>query len=417
MFWKSLAFLFASLFWLKKNLTSKTSQREYFFCTSLPLDCPSSFSLFSVCAIFLLFVFLSSLLFQRFLVFFSAYFYCRSLSVFSLFVVPFANRVLLRCSPYFSSFFLVLMFFTSLFFDAMTWCSRGWLRKVNVKAYKNEARKERTKPKDVCHRMRNVIRSLREDVQVFASGWRTRVNGRTVTKRSNGRSWYRWCAFSAARDDVVQDALWVEFVGQVLRDVIGNCANRRNPGGGMSHDGSFDWLDAGRELCVGWRKHHACVPSHTDLNRAVWGIHRRQHSCWNRSGSLQWCTARRRWQRTVCKSFVDSTHVVLCCCIAMPIEITCNQVNRLTILGGSDGEDELLGNAQKSSGRWVVVDEMRHVKAPLAWPTPGLLPSLDQADRAWCHEGKWTWHQYWGGRRPCCRESRILRDGSRGTDL
>ena len=31
---------------------------------------------------------------------------------------------------------------------------------------------------------------------------------------------------------------------------------------------------------------------------------------WNRSGSPQWCRARRRWQRTTCKSFVDSTVVI-----------------------------------------------------------------------------------------------------------
>ena len=151
---------------VKKHLTSKFSLWEYFFGTSL---LSFFFHYFSYVPFFL-FVFLSSLLFSTFSRFFlSAYFNCRSLCFFSLFVVPSGKSCFLRFSPYFSSFFLVLMFFTSLcFFYAMTWCSWGWLRKMNVKAYKNEARKERTKPKHVCHRMRNVIRSLREDVQVFA---------------------------------------------------------------------------------------------------------------------------------------------------------------------------------------------------------------------------------------------------------
>ena len=47
----------------------------------------------------------------------------------------------------------------------------------------------------------------------------------------------------------------------------------------MSHGGSFDRLDAGREFCVGWRKHHASVPFNTDLNQAVKGTHIRQPSC------------------------------------------------------------------------------------------------------------------------------------------
>ena len=37
-----------------------------------------------------------------------------------------------------------------------------------------------------------------------------------------------------------------------------------------------------------------------------------------------------------------------------------------------------------------VVDKMRHVKELLAEPILVHLPSLDQANRAWCHEGKWT---------------------------
>ena len=45
-----------------------------------------------------------------------------------------------------------------------------------------------------------------------------------------------------AQRDMPQDAHSVEFVGRVLRDVIENCANRRNPGGAMSHGGSFDRL-------------------------------------------------------------------------------------------------------------------------------------------------------------------------------
>ena len=47
----------------------------------------------------------------------------------------------------------------------------------------------------------------------------------------------------------------------------------------MSRGGSFERLDVGREFCVGWRKHHACVPSNTDLNQAVEGTHKRQPSC------------------------------------------------------------------------------------------------------------------------------------------
>ena len=81
------------------------------------------------------------------------------------------------------------------------------------------------------------------------------------------------------RNGTAEDALGVEFVGQVLRDVIGYCANRRNPGGAMSHSGNFSWLDAGREFSVGWRTHHACEPPNTDLDQEVKGTHKRQPSC------------------------------------------------------------------------------------------------------------------------------------------
>ena len=176
----------------------------------------------------------------------------------------------------------------------------------------------------VCHRMRN---------------------GRAVTKRANGRSWYHWCAFSAARDDVVQDVLWVGFVGQVLRDVIGNCANQRNLGGAMSHDGSFiSWTQAESFAWDGASTMYAYLPI------PIW-IERFKESTdaspivRNRSVSPQWCRAWRRWQRTVCKSFVNSTYVVSVaaspCC---SIEIACNQVNLMTNHDGSDCEDEFLCN-------------------------------------------------------------------------
>ena len=108
----------------------------------------------------------------------------------------------------------------------------------------------------VCKKkIRNVVRSLCEDVQVFAQNWRTRASDRTITKGANGRSWYRWSAFSAGRNDVVQGAFWVAFVGHVLRDVLGNCTNRWNPRGVMSRGGNFERMDAGQQFCVEWRKH------------------------------------------------------------------------------------------------------------------------------------------------------------------
>ena len=342
MFWTSLAyldlsFLFCISLLVKKHLTSKISQREYFFCTSLPLYCPSFFIIFRMCHLFL-FVFLSSLFFNVFSFFFTAYFYCRSLSlcVFSLFVVPFANRVFLRFSPYFPSFLLVLMFFTSLcFFDAMTWCSRGWLRKVKCQ------RKERTKPKHVCHRMRNVIRSLREDVQVFASGWRTRVNGRTITKRANGRSWYRWCAFSAARCGAGRSLSRIRRSGSSWCDWELRQSTKIQVEPCLMMAALIGWTQAESFVRDGEGTMHAYLPipiwigrfeESTDVS-TVAGID---------LGPLQWCRARRRWQHTVCESFVDSTHVVSVaaspCC---SIEITCNQVNLMT---NHDGSDELLGN-------------------------------------------------------------------------
>ena len=59
-------FLYLS-FGKKKHLTSKLSQWEYFFCTSLPLYCPFFFIMFRMCH--LLFFFLLFFC-QRFLVFF-----------------------------------------------------------------------------------------------------------------------------------------------------------------------------------------------------------------------------------------------------------------------------------------------------------------------------------------------------------
>ena len=41
-------------------------------------------------------------------------------------------------------------------------------------------------------------------------------------------------------------------------------SNRRNPGGAMSHDGSFDRLVSSRMFSVEWRKHHACLLSRND---------------------------------------------------------------------------------------------------------------------------------------------------------
>ena len=45
----------------------------------------------------------------------------------------------------------------------------------------------------------------------------------------------------------------------------------------MSHGGTFDRLDAGRDFCVGWREHHACVPSNT-TSAQLFGIDAGLHS-------------------------------------------------------------------------------------------------------------------------------------------
>ena len=131
-------------------------------------------------------------------------------------------------------------------------------------------------------------------------------------------------------------------MGQVLRDVLRNCANRRNPGGAMSHDGSFDLLDAGREFCVGWRMHHTCALSNNDLNPG--GLRKPQTSA-QLFGIDPGCRARRRWQCAVCESFVGSTDVVsVAASPRCTIEITGNHVNLLTNHDGTDCEDELFGN-------------------------------------------------------------------------
>ena len=109
----------------------------------------------------------------------------------------------------------------------------------------------------------------------------------------------------------------------------------------MSHDGNFDRFDAGREFCVGWRTHRTWVPSNTDLSRAAQGTDRRQPSCLESIRVPTMVPAPRRWQCTVCKSFVDSTDAIPVaaspCC---SIEITRNHVNLLTNHDGTDREDD-----------------------------------------------------------------------------
>ena len=47
----------------------------------------------------------------------------------------------------------------------------------------------------------------------------------------------------------------------------------------MSHDGNFDRLDVGQEVCGEWKMRRACALSNTDQNPVAEGIHRRQPSC------------------------------------------------------------------------------------------------------------------------------------------
>ena len=98
----------------------------------------------------------------------------------------------------------------------------------------------------------------------------------------------------------------------------------------MSHDGNLDRLDAGREYCVGLKMRRACALSNTDLNPVA------------SSGSIRVPTmvqARRRWQCTVCKSFVDCADVVPVAS-SPSIEITSNHVNLLTNHDGTNCEDD-----------------------------------------------------------------------------
>ena len=75
-----------------------------------------------------------------------------------------------------------------------------------------------------------------------------------------------------------KDVLSREFVDHVFHDVIERCANRRNRGEAMSHDGSFDRSDVGLEFCVGWRKLHGVELSNTGRTRAASGTRTRRPS-------------------------------------------------------------------------------------------------------------------------------------------
>ena len=66
----------------------------------------------------------------------------------------------------------------------------------------------------------------------------------------------------------------------------------------------------------------------------------------NGSRSPQRCRARRLWQSTVCKGFVNSTEVVSAATSPRStIKITCDQVNVLRNHDGTKSENKLLGNA------------------------------------------------------------------------
>ena len=117
----------------------------------------------------------------------------------------------------------------------------------------------------------------------------------------------------------------------------------------------------------------------------------------NGSGSPQRCGARWRGQGTIRKGFINSTEIVSAATTPRcSIEITCNQVNFLRNHKGTKSLDELLGDAfllgvdvadmQGQHGKELLT-EMRRVKEHLVKPIPVLLPRLDLASFALCHEG------------------------------
>ena len=69
---------------------------------------------------------------------------------------------------------------------------------------------------------------------------------------------------------------------------------------------------------------------------------------------------------------------------------------------------------QSTKSRWSNVSlwKLWSVGCPIVGHFFDYLAGLD-----WCYEGTWTSRQYWGRRYPCCWESRVLRNGSRGTGL
>ena len=122
-----------------------------------------------------------------------------------------------------------------------------------------------------------LIRSLRENVQIFANG-DIRANGYTFMKRANVAHDFTDMSLLLPMMTCRRMLFLSEFVGQVLRDLIWSYASRRIQGGAMSRDDNVNDLDVNREHCVGW--HHACTLSNNDLNPVASGIHKRLSNCW-----------------------------------------------------------------------------------------------------------------------------------------
>ena len=81
-----------------------------------------------------------------------------------------------------------------------------------------------------------------------------------------------------------------KFVGHDHHAVIECCANRRNPGEAMSHDGNFDRLDVDQEFCEKWQRRRASESG---------GLRNAQASAG--PGGVG---------NAVCKGFVDSADVI-----------------------------------------------------------------------------------------------------------
>ena len=142
-----------------------------------------------------------------------------------------------------------------------------------------------------------------------------------------------------------EHVLWGTFVGHAHHDVIACCANRRHPGGAMSHDDSFDRFGRRPRVLRGVEN----VPCmRTFQNRSeTGGLRNPQTSaqlfgidpCLHNGGRPGGVG------NAVWKGFDNSTDVIPVaaspCCSN---EITCNHVNLLTNHDGTDGEDDLLDN-------------------------------------------------------------------------